>query len=160
MTRCFDITLPSWMVGVSWVGLRFFATCCFNITLPSWMVSVCWVGLRFLCFFDITLIALTDKVLVHLVFPICKIIFIEFLGGNSVSHLSILGGNEHMMQGSTTCDSLLRHNPPKLDGRCVVGWVTFLVLLRHNSNNFDRQGISASCIPKMRSCFCRVSRWE
>ena len=89
VTRCFDITLPSWMVGVSWVGLRFFATCCFNITLPSWMVSVCWVGLRFLCFFDITLIALTDKVLVHLVFPICEVVSIQLFTGKRIVYVSI-----------------------------------------------------------------------
>ena len=63
------------------------ATC----SQPGWSAcaGLCWVGLIFVCSFDITPIALTDKVLVHIVFPRCEIVSIEFLGGKSASHLSI-----------------------------------------------------------------------
>ena len=38
---------------------------------------------------------------------------------------------------------------PKLDGRHVLGWVDFCVLLRCYSNNLGRQGIGASVIDRM-----------
>ena len=50
---------------------------------------MCWVGLIFVCSFNVTLIALADKVLLHLVFPRCKVVYVEFLGRKSASHLSI-----------------------------------------------------------------------
>ena len=44
--------------------------------LPSLMVGSCWVGLIFVCSFDITPIALANKVLVHLVLPRCEVVFV------------------------------------------------------------------------------------
>ena len=53
------------------------------------MVGMFLVGFIFLCSFDVTLIALADKVLVHLVLPRCKFVPFEFLYRKSTSHLSI-----------------------------------------------------------------------
>ena len=62
--------------------------------------------------------------------------------------------HERMMQGGTIRDSSLA---AKMGGRHVLG-VDFLVFPRNSSNSLDQQGINASCTPKMRSCFYRVSR--
>ena len=53
------------------------------------MVGMCGVGLIFLCSFDVTPISLEDKVLVHLVLPRSKIVYVEFLGKKGAFHLSI-----------------------------------------------------------------------
>ena len=53
------------------------------------MVGICWVGLIFVCSFDVTPIALADKVLVQLVLLRCEVVSVEFLCRKSASHLSI-----------------------------------------------------------------------
>ena len=50
---------------------------------------MCWVGLIFVCSFDITLIALADKVLVHLVLPRYEVGSVELFCKKSASDLSI-----------------------------------------------------------------------
>ena len=52
-------------------------------------VGLGWVGLIFLSSFDVTPIAMADKLLVHLVFPRCKVPSVEFPGRKSTSHLSV-----------------------------------------------------------------------
>ena len=54
--------------------------------------------------------------------------------------------HECMIQGNIAHDSLLA---PKLGGWHVLGWVDFCVHLQRNSNSLARQGIGASCTPKM-----------
>ena len=62
----------------------------------------------------------------------------------------------HMMPDNTIHDLSL---VPMLGSQRVLGRVPFLVLL-YNSNSLSRQGIGASCISKMQSCFCLAFHWE
>ena len=50
---------------------------------------MCRVGLRFVSSLNVTLVTLSDKVLMHLVLPRCKVCSIELLGGKSASHLGV-----------------------------------------------------------------------
>ena len=50
---------------------------------------MCWVGFIFVYSFEVTPIALADKVLLHLVLLRCEVVSVEFLYRKSVSYLSI-----------------------------------------------------------------------
>ena len=63
--------------------------------------------------------------------------------------------HEHMMPNNIPHNFLVA---PTLGSWRVLGWVEILVLLQYNSNSLVRQGIGASCIPKMQSCFYLTSR--
>ena len=95
------------------------------------MVDVCWVALIFLCSFDVTPIALADKVLVHLVPPRCEVVSVEFLCRRSVSHLSV-----HvkllLLLCNTNCVSCCYSDKPVLHD----------CMLRHNTRNNDGLGSS------------------
>ena len=53
---------------------------------------MCWVGFHFLSSFDVTPIALADKLLVLLVFPRCEVVSIQLFTGKRVAHLSLHDG--------------------------------------------------------------------
>ena len=48
---------------------------------------------------------------------------------------------------------------PMLGSQRLLGRVEILVILQYNSNNLGREGIGASCIPKMQSYFCQAFYW-
>ena len=73
----------------------------------------------------------------------------------SKSECSRACGREHMLLGNTLRGLRLA---PMSRIREPFRWVGPCVLLRCSSNSLARQGIGASCIPKMRSCFDPTSR--
>ena len=50
---------------------------------------VCWVGMVFVSSFDVAPVSLSDKVLMHLVFPRYEVRSVELLSRKSASHLSV-----------------------------------------------------------------------
>ena len=57
--------------------------------LPSGIVGMCWVGLSFVSSFNVAPVTLSYKVLMHLVFPRCKVRSVKLLDRKSASHLSV-----------------------------------------------------------------------
>ena len=83
---------PCWLRKSSWDCSKLLSglqhTACGMI--PCWVIDVCWVGLCFVSSLNIGPITLSDKVLMHLVLPNCKVYPIELLRRKSTSHPSVL----------------------------------------------------------------------
>ena len=90
-----------------------------------------WVGLIFICSFDITPIALVDKVLVHLILPRCEVGSIKLFSRKSGSHLSTVHV-ELLMLLMSNCASYCYNNWPVLCEREI----------RHNTHESDGLGSS------------------
>ena len=102
-------------------------------------------GLVFVCSSDLTPIALSDKVLVHLVLPRCEVVSIQLLSRESTPHLSI-----HYVKSSSS-SSLFEC---ELCSKATIAKSRFLVVgVGHNARGWARSSYQIALIP------CKESWW-